>query len=271
MAAGYEQVSLVKRNPSHRRNCRNLDGNYNLPLQIFAIGGGGFTHPDDDWPDDARLEDRLLALAGPVQQVRIGYLGHASNDDPGRIDAFYHRFRNCAASTHLPLTADAATAASFLSGLDILYVGGGTTTAMLTHWQDKGIVDVIARAARNGMILSGVSAGAICWFEALLLGTAEEGYELRPGLGLLPGSACPHYRNDLSRKQAYDSNILAGRLAPGLGIDDGVAVHFVDGVVADVDHARGDAGEAFAVCIKGGDLVVETLHPGYRLMRERDK
>ena len=57
-------------------------------IQIFAVGGGGFTHPEDGFSCDALLEDRLLALAGPLDQVQIGYIGHASQDNPARIRAF---------------------------------------------------------------------------------------------------------------------------------------------------------------------------------------
>ena len=257
----------------------NLTTSPSPSVQVFAIGGGGFTHPGDGWPEDAVLEDRLLALAGPAPSVRIGYIGHASNDHPDRITAFHERFRDCASATHLPMTADAEMAAAFLSELDIVYVGGGTTSAMLTLWQEKGLDHAIACAARNGLILSGVSAGAICWFEDLLLGTAEDGYALWPGMGLLKGSACPHYRNELPRKQSFDHHVLTGQLAPGIAIDDGVAVHIIDGVVASVEHARDDGGDAFLVHtdnteveITGVDntgLKTEPLQPGFRLTSSR--
>ena len=72
-------------------------------VQIFAVGGGGFTHPEDNCPHDAILEDHLLALAGPIANVNIGYIGHASNDNPAKIDMFYKRFNGCASMTTLPL------------------------------------------------------------------------------------------------------------------------------------------------------------------------
>ena len=114
------------------------------PVQIFAVGGGGFTHPEDNYPHDAILEDHLLALAGPIAEVSIGYIGHASNDDPAKIEMFYKRFDRCAKITTLPLEASLTEARGFLDDLDILYVGGGATKKMLAHWQKIGIYKTIS-------------------------------------------------------------------------------------------------------------------------------
>ena len=83
-------------------------------VQIFAVGGGGFTHSQDGDRRDMLLEDRLLALVGPVAKLKIGYIGHANNDRADRLKAFYTRFEGCARTTHLPITADAAMAQDFL-------------------------------------------------------------------------------------------------------------------------------------------------------------
>jgi peptidase E len=88
--------------------------------------------------------------------------------------------------------------AGFFAGSDILYVGGGTTTAMLSHWRKSGIADLLLAATRRGLVASGVSAGAICWFSDLLLKTEDDcfepQFEQHKGLGLIAGSACPHFQ-----------------------------------------------------------------------------
>lgn len=236
-----------------------------MPEQFFVIGGGGFTHQAEGFAEDQLLEDRLIALAGPVASVRIGYIGHANGDSPCRLAAFHDRFADCAVAEVLPLAADAATAQRFLSGLDILYVAGGTTTKMLAHWHRCGISPLLAEAARRGVIMAGVSAGAICWFQALLLGTAEAGYALWPGLGLLPGSACPHYNTEPKRKAAYDNLVHEKKLAAGVAIDDGVAVHIADGEVLDIIRPRHDEGNAFRVWSDNGVLRKAVLRVGESL------
>jgi dipeptidase E len=236
------------------------------PVQIFAVGGGGFTHPEDNYPHDTILEDHLLALAGPIAKVRIGYIGHASNDNPTKIDTFYKRFDSCANITTLPLEANLAEARVFLNDLDILYVGGGATKKMLAHWQKIGICKILIEAAHGGLILSGVSAGAICWFSELLLGSAKEGFTLHKGLGLLAGSACPHFSNEPPRKRAFEQQIANGRLAAGLAIDDGVAIHICDGIVTNIVSARGALANAYFVSNNLNKVEVKPLDLGHQVI-----
>ena len=236
------------------------------PVQIFAVGGGGFTHPEDNYPHDAVLEDQLLALAGPIAEVRIGYIGHASNDNPARIEMFYKRFDRCAKITTLPLEANLAEARGFLNDLDILYVGGGATKKMLAHWQKTGICEILLEAAYGGVILSGVSAGAICWFSELLLGSAKDGYTLHKGLGLLAGSACPHFSNEPPRKRAFEQKIVKRHLAAGIAIDDGVAIHICDGIVTNIIRARGASANAYFVKSNRNKVEVKPLDLGHQVI-----
>ena len=236
------------------------------PVQIFAVGGGGFTHPEDNYPHDAILEDCLLALAGPIAEVSIGYIGHASNDNPTKIEMFYKRFDRCANITTLPLDANLSEARGFLNDLDILYVGGGATKRMLDHWQKTGISKILLEAAHSGVILSGVSAGAICWFSELLLGSAKDGYSRHKGLGLLAGSACPHFNNEPPRKRAFEQQIANRCLAAGLAIDDGVAVHICDGIVTNIISARGASANAYFVGNNRNKVEVKPLELGHQLI-----
>ena len=231
-------------------------------IRIYAIGGGGFTHADTAPDEDLMLEDRLLALV--PKMPKIGYIGHANDDNPDRITAFYSRFSGHAETSHLPHDADAAAARDFAVGLDIVYVGGGSTKRMLHRWRKTGLDDVLSEAGRRGVILAGVSAGAICWFSELLLGTIDAGFELLPGLGLVAGSACPHYDSEPVRRAAYDDAIAAGRLAPGLAIDDGVAVYIVAGYVREIIRAR--QGQAVFVGVEqNGTTDRAALKPGFNL------
>ncbi|MDC1383878.1 Type 1 glutamine amidotransferase-like domain-containing protein [Candidatus Puniceispirillum sp.] len=234
-------------------------------LQIFAVGGGGFTHLDDGWPEDSSLEDTLVATAGPASKTKIGYFGHANNDDADKIRAFHKRFQNCSKTLHLPITADANLAKLFLSSIDILYVGGGSTLKMLLHWQLTGIDKALINAAHNGLVLAGVSAGAICWFDELLLTAQGNKFGIFRGLGLLPGSACPHYHNEPRRKNSFDKHILKDKLAPGIAIDDGVAVHVIDGRVHNIIKARNDGEKAYFVKKENGRLSSKLLKKGQKL------
>jgi peptidase E len=245
-----------------------LGNNMRGLVQIFAVGGGGFTHSQEGGGRDALLEDRLLALVGPVAKLKIGYIGHANNDRADRLTAFYARFAGCKRTTHLPITAGAAMAQDFLQDLDILYVGGGATTAMLSHWHKSGIVDLLVAEIHSGLVVSGVSAGAICWFSDLLLKTEdacfEPQFEHRKGLGLIAGSACPHFSSEPARKQAFEAAIASRQLQSGVAIDDGVGVHIINGVVAEIVRAR-SSGSAYLLASDGGMNTHQPLTQGHRL------
>ena len=244
-----------------------------MAIQIYAVGGGGFTHADNASSDNGRpdnrlngdplLEDRLLDLTGAAQSTHIGYIGHASADNPQRIANFHKRFYDCAETRHLPISADASEATAFFQNLDIVYIGGGETATMLAHWQRSGIMALLMDAIRQGVVIAGVSAGAICWFSDLLLGNSSDGYELHPGLGLLAGSACPHYSNEAPRKNAYHHHIADGSLSSGIAIDDGVAVWIVDGVVKSVDIARDDGSNAYVISQVAEGVNIRPLKAGH--------
>jgi peptidase E len=127
---------------------------------------------------------------------------------------------------------------------DVIFVGGGSVANMVAVWRVHGLDVVMRNAWQAGIVLAGVSAGAICWFSG---GTTDSfGPQLRPftdGLALLDGSYCPHYDSEPGRRPLYQSLIAAGTLPAGIACDDGAAAHFVDDslheVVADRDGAFG--------------------------------
>jgi dipeptidase E len=88
--------------------------------------------------------------------------------------------------------------------------------------------DAILRDAwQAGVLLTGWSAGMICWFEAGV--TDSFGPQLRgmrDGLGFLPGSACPHYDGEERRRPVYQQLVLDGYPA-GIALDDAAGVHYV--------------------------------------------
>ncbi|PWG73685.1 peptidase E, partial [Enterococcus hirae] len=79
----------------------------------------------------------------------------------------------------------------------------------------------------QGVILSGISAGAICWFESGLTDSFAGSLRAIDCLGMLPGSCCPHYSAEADRRPTYHRLIETGEMPAGIAIDDGAAVHFV--------------------------------------------
>src|SRR5712691_9029579 len=138
-------------------------------------------------------------------------------------------------------------------------VAGGSTANLLAVWRVHGFDRVLREAWESGVVLTGWSAGMICWFEAGV--TDSFGPQLagmRDGLGLLPGSACPHYDAEAERRPTYQG--LVGEGFPGgFAAEDLVALHFVDRELAEAVTARPD-GRAFRVELVDG-AAVETPLP----------
>jgi len=110
---------------------------------------------------------------------------------------------------------------------DVILVGGGNTANMLAVWRVHGFDDVLREAWERGVVLSGWSAGMICWFEAGV--TDSFGPQLagmRDGLGFLAGSACPHYDGEERRRPVYQRLVREG-LPAGIALDDAAGAHYV--------------------------------------------
>jgi peptidase E len=117
---------------------------------------------------------------------------------------------------------------SFLLNQDIIYVGGGNTKSLLALWRDWGVTEILREAWESGVVLTGVSAGAICWFEQGLTDSFSDGLRPLDCLGFLPGSCCPHYDGEPQRRPSYHRLLAGGAISAGVAIEDWTGVHFKD-------------------------------------------
>lgn len=178
----------------------------------------------------------LTGLTGR-RNPRICVLATAVGDDPGAIERMRARFEPRGEVSHLSLFAqpNVADPADLLLSQDLIVVGGGSVANMLAVWRVHELDRIMREAWQRGVVLSGVSAGAICWFDS---GTTDSfGPVLRPfddGLGLLPGSFCPHYDAEPARRPTYTSLVAQGTLAAGIACDNSAGAHFVDDTLSAV-------------------------------------
>lgn len=185
----------------------------------------------------------------------------ASGDSSDYLLTFYQQLAgvDCEPS-HLALfdrTVD--DIAGTIASHDIVMVGGGNTANMLAIWRLHGVDRALRDAYANGTILTGWSAGCLCWFEGGVTDsfTPELG-PLRDGLGILGGSACPHFDSEDRRALVYDREIAAG-LPGGIALDDGVIARYDDERLVEVVSGR-EGGRAFRVDASGAHpLAVRAL------------
>jgi dipeptidase E len=187
--------------------------------QILAMGGGGFTMQEPS----VALDRLVLSLTGkPVP--RICFLPTASGDGREQTTRFYERFSTwpCDPSIlslfHLGRDRIVDPASHLLSQ-DAIYVGGGSMRNMLAVWREHGIDEAMRQAWERGVVLAGLSAGAMCWFEA---GVTMSGGAPRPapGLHLLDGSMSVHLDGEPERLPAYRHAVATGALPDGYAVDD---------------------------------------------------
>ncbi|HTN54728.1 MAG TPA: peptidase E [Microbacterium sp.] len=195
---------------------------------IVALGGGGFSMSEDG---TSALDDHLLELTGR-STPRVCFVPTASGDAFDYCRRFEAAFEGRAETSVLSLFGNWRTGYAdpkLLLDQDLIYVGGGSTANLLAIWRLHGLPDLLQQAAANGTILAGISAGMNCWFEASSTDSFGPLASLNDGLGLLPGSACPHYLGEAGRRELYRGWIGSGELADGYAVDDHAAVVFRDG------------------------------------------
>ncbi|HSJ38559.1 MAG TPA: peptidase E [Planococcus sp. (in: firmicutes)] len=221
--------------------------------QIIAMGGGGFLME----PANPLLDRYILQQAGK-EKPKICYIGTASGDAESMTQKFYECFNeeNCEPS-HLSLfKPPVRDLESYVLEKDIIYVGGGNTKNLLALWREWGLDEILRKALDQGIILAGISAGSICWFEEGLTDSYGDGLEPLEALGFLKGSNCPHYDGEPERRQTYRKLVDEGTLQPGIAADDGAAIHYVDGEIKKIVSSRPDA-KAYFVS-PGNEEVLET-------------
>jgi peptidase E len=225
---------------------------------IFAMGGGGFTME----PTNPLLDDYVLSLTA-AKQPRVLFLPTASGDTTTQINAFQARFadRWCV-HEHLSLfrlREARRPLAQIVLEQDIIYVGGGSMRNLLAIWKAHGLDQLLVQAWRAGTVLAGLSAGAMCWFQAGV--TRSSGPpEALAGLGLLEGSLTVHADGEPERLPVWLDGVREGTLPGGWSLDDGVGLLFCGLQMDRVVSSRPGA-SAQRVDQVAGELVRKRLTP----------
>jgi peptidase E len=229
--------------------------------QIIVVGGGGFS----DEPDNPLLDLYIIAQS-KKQKPKICFLPTAGADPDDYIQRFYKAYEKfpCVPS-HLALTRDKMTLKmieSFILTQDIIFAGGGNPNFLMKVWRETGMDKILKKAWKKGIILSGMSAGAMCWFQDAFTNLRNDTeYRKVNAMGLLKGSFCPHYhRPELI--EVYDKMISKGLVSNGFGVEDGTALHFMGTKLYKVVSSRSGS-KAYKIRKRFGKIISETLNPGF--------
>jgi dipeptidase E len=227
--------------------------------QIVTFGGGGFSME----AGNPLLDKFVLELTGK-RRPRVCFLPSASGDADHYIVRFYRHFSAASCEpSHLSLFRRERAPVEpreHLLSQDLIYVGGGSVTSMIGVWRAHRIDRILREAWERGVILCGLSAGSLCWFEEGV-STFHGPAERVEGLGLLPWSNTVHYSSEPGRRDALHGWLRDG-MAAAYAADDGAALHFVGDDVAQVVASRKGA-RAYRVELRHGHVVTTQLATRY--------
>jgi peptidase E len=222
---------------------------------IVAMGGGGFGSGNS-------MLDRYALSLVDAERPKVCFVPTASGDDAGYTLEFFRAYSSygCHPFVLNLFSREVEDIGAYLAGMDMIYVGGGSTANLLAVWRLHGVDQALEEAWYGGVVLSGLSAGANCWFDAsttdsYLIGKADA---LNDGVGFLPGSYCPHYSSEPERRPSYMRMVAEGVLPSGYACEDGTAVHFKGTELHTAVSVDGDA-TAYRVARVGDGASEEAL------------
>lgn len=194
---------------------------------IFAMGGAFLADPDNNLHLETYFRD-LTGLPSP----KILFVPTASGDHEGYTLRFFQAFTRlgCRPAVLPFFKRTPQDLETFVGEHDAIAVGGGNTRTMLAIWRDWGLDRILRARYDAGVPMGGSSAGFICWFETGITDSIAGPLTALPCLGFVPGSNCPHYDSEKDRRPTYTKMIAGGAVPDGYAADDGVGLHFIDGV-----------------------------------------
>lgn len=212
---------------------------------IVATSGGMVPGRRTRWMPGP-LTQFALELAGvDARAPRVCFVATACGDDAGLIRTFHDVAQlEGWEGTHLSLFTmpNVEDIAQHLLDQDLIWVWGGSVAGLLAMWRLHGVDRALHAAWQAGVVLTGVSAGSLCWHAG---GTTDSfGPQLQPvdGLGFLPWSNGVHYDSEPQRRPLFHSLVESGRLPAGYATDDGAGLLYLGTelveAVTEVDGAR---------------------------------
>ena len=193
--------------------------------QVIAIGGGGFGRTQASNLIEQYILDQAINKTSPS----ICFIPTATGDLDPYVVNFYSVFSklDCKPS-HISFFKRTMDLERHIAKQDIVFVGGGNTKSMLAVWREWGLDKILKSAYERGVIMSGVSAGAICWFDQGLTDSWADELKIMPCMNFISGNCAPHYDEEPERRPATKKLLEENVITSMYGIEGGAALHFID-------------------------------------------
>ena len=192
--------------------------------QVIAIGGGGFGRTQE-----SNLIEQYILDQTSKTKPKICFIPTATGDLDSYIVNFYSVFTKLKCEpSHISFFKRTMDLQSHIQKQDAIFVGGGNTKSMLAVWRDWGLDLILKDAYDRGVVMSGVSAGAICWFEGGLTDSWASDLKMMECMNFIPGNCAPHYDEEPERRPATKKFLENKSIDFMYGIEGGAALHFID-------------------------------------------
>jgi peptidase E len=231
-----------------------------MTKRILATSGGFEAGPVQQ---SVRVAPMLLEALALTKQTRprVGLVLTASGDDIRYYAMLYEAFNAAGCDvTELKLFPQpSADPTERLTSCDLIWVGGGSVANLLSLWRLHGVDIAMREAWEKGVILSGVSAGSICWHEG---GPTDSfGQTLQTvdnGLAFLPYANGVHYNSEAQRRPLLQQLIRDQRFEQAYATDDYVGIWYEDTEVVGVRSDK-EGAKAYHLTREGGEVIEREL------------
>ena len=225
-----------------------------ISKNIVAIGGGGFGRS----MGSLEIEKYIISLINK-KRPKICFIPTASGDNSLYKLNFYRAFSklDCVTS-HIDFFSRTENLEDKVLTQDIIYVGGGNTKSMLAVWKEWNLSEILQNAYEKGIVMSGVSAGAICWFEKGITDSFAKELNIIDCLGIVDGIACPHFDEENEREPYVNDVINREIIKSCICIEGNCALHIKnDFEYSSIDF--GDGKKCYKVSKENNNLKKEIL------------
>ena len=180
----------------------------NKDKKIIAMGGGEIGRPG--YPiETTQIDKEIIRLTGK-KNPKLLFVPTASSDSESYykiVKKYFGKKLGCKTDV-LYLIKEKLSKKEIEKKVfdsDIVYVGGGNTLMMMRVWKKFGVDKILTQAYEKGIVLSGLSAGSICWLkwgnsDSRKLANSKADSIKVSGLGLINALHCPHYDIEKNRK-----------------------------------------------------------------------
>lgn len=204
-------------------------------MKIVAIGGGEIGRPG--FPvETTHIDKEIIELTGK-SKPKLLFIPTASSDSEGYTKVVEKHFGanlGCKVDTLFLIKQKLSRKeiGDKILGSDIIYVGGGNTLKMMNVWRKYGVDKLLIKAGEKGVVLSGLSAGGICWFRS---GSSDSRRFTHPkadlikvnGINLVPVLFCPHYDFEKDRKPEL-KRLMKKTSGIAIAVDNCCAIEIID-------------------------------------------